>query len=346
MASCFVKKKNFVWLLDSNPGVEYFSRINLDTGETVCEYVFRESIAGKTLFSDMILVDDRILLVPLEATQIYIWSIKKRTMMVKEFIPGNVERFESSHTKFANAVMIDNFIYLIPHKYAFMIKLDANSLDIEYIDDFKELVLTEHIGGGGLFERGTGYDGVLYLLCNGSNNICIYDTKDKSYSLAPVGEKDTRLSDLLFDGQYFWVTDNKDRILRMDRTMKKMECILDYRKEGIQKCNNNPVWNKRIAIFGNAIWLFSYAYPVVRINRGTMKHRVVAVEEKAAMLSTGLNHVCIFEDDNKIYALRQCKNVIEEYDDNQVGIKNLYSTVVDDGKVLKEFINMIVKECH
>ncbi len=343
MANHILKKNNRIWILSSNSGLEYLVLFDINTGIYSCEYVFDESTFGKSLFSDMILVNDVIVFVPKESEYIYIWSIDERKMKKRRLKGTCLSRFDSSYTKFTNAASIGENIYFFPHKYSSMLKYNVFNDEEESIDVFNEDVLSKHVGNGGLFERGAIRENIAYLLCNGSNNICMYDLEKGTYSLNKIAEDDIRVSDICYDGYNYWISDNKDRILKWDISTNTINPVFDYKIENIEKSNDNAVWNKNMVAVDGWIWVFSYSYPIIRIDKSHMTHEIVRDGDRPVKQSKGLNYIDVFKDDKYIYALQQSQNVINVFDVEKAIKTKSYSTLIEENQVLSGFIKMIVE---
>ncbi|SFU65759.1 hypothetical protein [Butyrivibrio sp. INlla21] len=341
MSGLFLIKDDNIWILNSAKGVDYLAKIDITTKKVNCEYVFEESNFGRELFSDMVAVGNKILFVPKVSENIYLYSLNEKIMQKKKIKKGIIKQFEASYTNFANAVVIDDCAFLVPHKYPAMIKVDSNNMNLEYIDCFAQDILDKHSGGGGFFERGIGVGNLIHLLCNGSNNICEYNIENGDYHLKPIGDSGTRLSDLCFDGINYWMVDNDDRVLKKNTSQDEIEVTFDYNSADIKKTHDNQVWNKRIIYINNAIWLFSHEYPIIKIDCENMEYKIISDNSEEGEVSRRLNYVDAEAADDCIYALKQCTNEINAFNVTQSKMVNNYSLIANGESVLKAFIEMV-----
>lgn len=155
-------------------------------------------------FSDILYWNNYLVLIPLLAKKIWIYSLSENSW---EYIDVIDCVTEEGLGNFAVAHIRNDYLYLIGNCFPGILKVDLNTKSIVKKLDTYENVLVEQA------EKKDGFAYTSYAICNDkmyiasgiSNIVHIIDLKDDTYEDVIVGETGKRYAGIAFDGKNFWL---------------------------------------------------------------------------------------------------------------------------------------------
>lgn len=175
---------------------------NLLTGETELVATFPNEFNRERLYCTIERYNNKLIFAPENAKEISIYDMDK-----KEFEKIKIKD-ENCDYKFLMTVKYKNYIFFIPSKYPAIIRLNLDTNEISYIDNWYKDNLAKNIKKDGIdiFNRDTCILGnEVYLTFYLSNVVMRFNMDTLSYNLYEVGNKDYKYSGISYDGEYFWL---------------------------------------------------------------------------------------------------------------------------------------------
>lgn len=209
----FIEGKS-IFFVPFNKGFSHdLYSLDLDTGE-VTDYM---SLPGSSenvwgCFLGIKKIDNKIILIPDQSEDIYIYHIDKK-QATKIVLPT----FQKGKTSFDEAVEYKGKLFLLPRYYPAIISLDLQNMEIcefkKCVEEF--LPIDEHrpIFIWAYFKK----DQYLYLASCNESKILIFNMENSSYKIEKIGNYLYGYSHMIYDGEYFWLAAyGKNYIIRWD----------------------------------------------------------------------------------------------------------------------------------
>ena len=165
-------------------------------------HIPEEKLCAGSLVSQMILANDKIVLVPLNAKKIWIYEIDSQKWQGIEIEDENCEY------KFMRAVQEGYRLYLLPCRYKKMIVLDISTKQISYIDiEDKERGIC-----GSIFFRSdvVRKENVVYAAYCGGDYVFEFNIIEEIFEWKKVGANCTGYSGIVFCNNKFWLLPKLD----------------------------------------------------------------------------------------------------------------------------------------
>lgn len=145
-------------------------------------------------------VQNKIILMPHNAEDIYVYDIKKKLGM-KIFLPD----FKIGKRMFNEAVEYNEKLFLVPRCYPAILSIDVQSMEIcEYRECIEPFLLedkNEQMFNWAYFQK----EEYLYLASCNDSRIIIFNMKDYSYEIKKIGDYPYGYYRMIYDGEYFWL---------------------------------------------------------------------------------------------------------------------------------------------
>lgn len=167
-----------------------------------------ESVFSKGLTCNLIYIKEHIIIVPLLAKKIWVYSLESR-----EWKSVDIEkcRVYGRGTYFRHAIQHKNSLFFIGGHYPAIVKMDLPSCRLTYLKE-PFLRYTESEESGELYFRGDFVykEDTLYLASGRDNAVLIYNLDTQTYKWLEIGKKENRYSGIMWDGKHYWLSPRKN----------------------------------------------------------------------------------------------------------------------------------------
>ena len=200
----------------------------------------KEPFSKRWLVSKMFIYNEKILLVPCNATDIWIYDLKLHNWNICEIDNKSVR------WKFANAFIINSKVYMIGCCYESMAIYDFEMDSLYY---YEEPYNIWKVNKDDIFCRDYFLENksVLFLPCCTSNMVAEIDLRNMKCKMHIVGEKDNRYESIgIFDGEC-WLTPRKGNKLivwNMRDSIKSINMPIQNKAEWGRYCGVTKHLNK------------------------------------------------------------------------------------------------------
>ena len=149
--------------------------------------------------------EEHIIIIPLMAKKIWIYSLKHRTWK-------GIAIDVCEMTNFRQAIIWNNFLLLIGGHYPAILKVDLNSYVIWKIEAPFDEQKRIDVESNELYFRGDFVykDNILYLASCRDNTVLIFHLDTQAYEWIEIGRRENRYSGIAWDGEYFWLAPRKN----------------------------------------------------------------------------------------------------------------------------------------
>ena len=200
-----------------------------------------EEIIAQALVSQLIQIDGKIILIPLNAKKIWLYDINTKLW-------SGIDLYDSDKKlKFLKAVYHERYIYILPCNYNYLVKLNVTNWTIDYLDIFDKLPIEGKCNCHQTIFRSdiAICNQVIFAASCFADVVLKYNMRDGKYEWIKLKANDKGFSGIAFDGIYYWISDKVDtsRIYRWDGENKCEEIAIanDHGGfiRGITVCNNS-----------------------------------------------------------------------------------------------------------
>lgn len=327
----YLNNKIYMFAFNMNRLIE-FNLANAeisDLGRMPREHWFKEELTCK-----MIAWKESIIIVPLNAKEISIYSLLKHTW---DFFPlKSFCRDKESGVNLREAVLVDNYLFMFGGRYPAIVQFDLVTKQISYMEEPFQNYLAPNGMLKDVFTR-NGYvkkQDCLYFATALTNAVFCFNVKDRTYRWIEVGSKENRYAGIVWDGLYFWLSPRiQTSIVRWDgeNGVVEYEIPLEQRKpyiayHGIWKIKNHLIlpavkdrgvdtiaidengglmFRKDSYVFFKALEMYGYIFQDADGNVGySMKQGVVNQIRSHILVKSIIGH--LIED-----AGNECKRILE-----------------------------------
>jgi len=211
--------------------------MNMSTGSiSLLGSIPEESVWASRLTCKLIYWERKIIIVPLMAKKIWIYSLESRKWTDVEF---KNHAIDMSATYFRQAIIYYNSLFLIGGHYPAILEMDLNSYKISYIE--APFVCRRQYGSRSeLYFRGdfACRGETLYFASGRDNSVLIFHLDTKEYEWIEVGGKLNRYSGIMWDGRHYWFSprmntpvvkwDGKDKVVEYEIPSEKRVDNISY----------------------------------------------------------------------------------------------------------------------
>jgi len=218
--------------------------------------------------------------------------------------------------KYNIAVSFKKFIYFIPHDFPAIMKLNANTNEIEYfsmwMDDVSKLQVSKLQHEVWKDTRFFGFCVVgteIALVIHKANAVMFFNMESDNYKIKKIGEKSERYHGICFDGQDYYIASYHESYVvkwnRESNVFSKINIPSFSRKENIHA-------NFLIQYLNGYVWLLPIgANNAYKIDINT--NRITELPELTEYLDKSLdwNYNLVSASENSIYASTLNKGIVE-----------------------------------
>jgi WD40 repeat protein len=204
----FIIRENEMWFFSKT--FNGLMKMNIFSGKVdmiskIPLYKYEEN----RLVSKIIDVGDRLFCIPMDADEIWIYSITKDSW---KSIGLDTYSEKKIWGKFFQAFLLGNELYLMPSKYSKIAIVDIETEKIDYIAFEDERIKAKQAEINDCYFRTdiAKVDEKIYLASCVDNRVLVIDTKDKACSLHCVGKSSNRYSGIIYECGQFWLSPRKD----------------------------------------------------------------------------------------------------------------------------------------
>lgn len=150
-------------------------------------------------------VQDKIVLVPHNTKDIYIYDIEK-----EQAIKIVLSNSSCEMPLFSGAEEYKEKIYFIPKSYPAIVSMDMHDLKIH---EYKECINPFHTKNQGEWMFGWAYlrkENYLYLASCNESRILIFDMENGNYEIKKIGDYAKGYVHMIYDGQFFWLAAGRE----------------------------------------------------------------------------------------------------------------------------------------
>lgn len=303
-----------------------------ETGVITCAGILPgENIAQKQTTRKIVRWKDRLVIVPYNASRIYIYDLGTKEISAVDYPNGRARGY-----MYAEAFAYEDKIIMIGAFAANIIELDMNTLGVSV----RNTCFEEYEEPKDMFCR-SGYavkDGTLYIAMAVSGSVLKIDLKTWEYSLVAPGDKDFRYSGIAYDGGNFWLTARRGSGVYIWDGDKKFESF-DLPFELPDKwCNLGGVY-----FYDNSIWLHGFEGEGRTVKIDPKSRSIKEQDERRYFFFRNVGDECIIgQERSGIIRIIRGEDV-KEYDpdipeDELMKIKMSFdpSAVFGDGRIMTE----------
>lgn len=167
-----------------------------------------EHLFSKGLTCKLIYVKEHIIVVPLLAKKIWIYSLKSGEW---KSVAVDVCRVYGRGTYFRQAIQYKDSLFFIGGHYPAILKMDLPSCKLTYLKEpfqrHSECEETEELYFRGDFVY---KEGTVYLASGRDNAVLMYHLNTHVYKWIEIGKKENRYSGIMWDGNDYWLSPRKN----------------------------------------------------------------------------------------------------------------------------------------
>jgi len=204
-------------------------KMNLSTGEISLEKILpRYTYRNYAQYGLIVSIEGQLIIAPLRAGNILFYDIEKKEL---NEIPLEIEKYSygiDSTNLFWSSAVYDENIFLFPGHFRAIVKIDVKTKKITYIsrwfDELKDEIFHERRL---IFSKCYSNDGENYYLPSFQSNIVLkFNLRLLNYEVIRTNIPEERLSGIVVDEQYYWITSTMSNILyRIDKYSMKIKSI-------------------------------------------------------------------------------------------------------------------------
>lgn len=180
------------------------------------EFLFHfpeEALTQERLFGKPEKVGDWLVFSPVSAKNIVLYNLRTKevkTLPLKKVLDARRLKFVQGY-KFANIIVKETIVYLIPSTYPAIVKLDLSTMSIKYLDqwvDKVENVLAQdrNVHMNAYFTSGITSQNKILLPFACVNQLCSFNTEKESFELLEIKGDAAAFNGIAFDGFNYWLT--------------------------------------------------------------------------------------------------------------------------------------------
>lgn len=256
------KKKKTLWFNDfviDNDDIIFASgsfnglfRANFKTGRSKFLACFPgEAMDGYHLYCGTYKYGNRILFIPAGGKQFLVYDMLNQSFEVIMFRDMN-RKNEPFRYKYHGSVQVGKYVYVFGHSIPEILRVDMDNLKIKlyegWLDELYKFGRKEEAPF--FFEDVCAVDDSIFAVTGQNNSIIELDTKTDKIQIHSIGEKGSIYETLAYDGEYFWLTEQAKRIVKVDK--KNWSC--QYKE--IEK-NNTIKYFVSSIVMQEMVWLRS-----------------------------------------------------------------------------------------
>lgn len=209
-----VYKENIIWFFSDN--FNSLFKMDVDTREVKLVGIFpNEKYKGTKLYSSIILINNKIYCIPLNAKSIGVYDIDDNKFS-HILIDKAILECEKGGYYYSSVKVYKNYLFIFPFYCSYIIRLNLDNHNIDYISDWymeiKSKIINEN---GGFFGRQViEHNGNIYVAFRNSNAILELNCETLDSKIYRLGtEKDGYLG-MCFDGDRFWMLSYSKNYIR------------------------------------------------------------------------------------------------------------------------------------
>ena len=254
------------------------------------------------LFGGIISVEDKLFLIPLTASKLYILDTKTKRVEAIE-IPFTENSKTSVKVKFQQAFLSGESIFMIPGVYPGIVEYNYRTHSFAFYDDWVEtLKQNARDEETAFFSITKEYGGIIYAPACGSDRILKFSMIDRTWEIVTVDADNKGFCAICKDDSFFWLLPRKgNRITCWNEKNGDVEYITGFWGEEVY-LGGIEYWNKKI-------WIV----PRSRNNIG-----VIDSEEKIEDLKLAGNNFKIARYGKNMYISSFEDGKIYEFTDNGI----------------------------
>lgn len=205
---CSEFEGDYAWLV--NGGYNGLSKVNIHTGkfEFFAE-IPSEQRDGVYLFSNILKINDKLLLTPFNGKEIAIYDINSGEFEKHSINKDFVSQISNNLIK---AIYYKNYIYITPFMYKAIIRYDVHTKKLKYYTDwYDHLKPYIHNNEKPLFANGVCVRGNVLLMAFAQDNLIMeFDMDTGDSKVHTVGCKGNNYWNMTFDGKDYWLIQNEN----------------------------------------------------------------------------------------------------------------------------------------
>lgn len=179
---------------------------------------------------------DKIVFLPYNASEVVIYDCRDRKTK-RNYLKDECPESKQLYKHYLQAVSYSDFIYCIGWSDAELLCIDMRTEKVSVVDTWKSAIAAD-LGSKafvGMHAYGVyAADGILWGPIDAKNRILELNLQTKEATVHKVEAADMKFSTICFDGSDFWLTGDKQIIVKWNRDTKKAE-VIDRFPEGFVK---------------------------------------------------------------------------------------------------------------
>lgn len=306
-----------------------------------------EGILEKYLVSKMIMCENKIIFVPLNAKKIWIKDLKDGGWKSISLRNGENIKF-----KFYQAMQYNSKVYLIGCRYPSIVCLDIKTEAVEYIDDvMKELDENCYNDESAYFRNDYVQIGTCFYMASCKMNyIMKFDIQSGDHKLIKIGNEKSGYSGITWDGERFWIAPRQGGIVTIWDGKEDGENLdrFDFHIDKDDDLIRGIVYDKnRLYLLTNEYIYSTSASDLEKIRKDHEKYWIYDCSDKIVRL-TDSGHLSVNKHGKEEFrtVLEIDKDELRKFFELQSLPHNKFVPLHEDECFeLTDFLNIIKKEC-
>lgn len=208
-----------------------------------------EAMDGYHLYCGTYKYGNRILFIPAWGKQFLVYDMRNQSFEAIMLRDIN-KKSEPIRYKYYGSIQVGKYVYVFGHSISEILRVDMDNLKIKHYESWlDELYKFGKKEEAPFFLKDVCVvDDSIFAVTGQNNSIMELDTKTDRIQFHSIGEKGSIYETLAYDGEYFWLTEQARRIIKVDK--KNWSC----QSKEIEKKDTTNYFVSSI-VMQDVIWL-------------------------------------------------------------------------------------------
>ena len=197
-------------------------KAKIDSGEIVGHRLIENSLK-QGLFNRVIDCGKTITFIPSNAKEFVI--VDKDTCMIDRLPIPMIEMSKQEYAYFGDGFFYGRYVYAIGLTYPGIVRIDTMKKETTVVAQLKT------IGCEGMLASNCHVGSNIYIPLHDKSGIVEFDCSTESLRLIEINNSDIEyFNTILYDGNYFWLISNDDKVFKCDKNFNCLEHDLDLER--------------------------------------------------------------------------------------------------------------------
>lgn len=226
IVQCGIKIDDEYWFVTGNTNGLFKKKLSTDSIEFM-GFFPGESRNGFRLYSDLQLVDGKLVFTPCHAMNMAVYQINESKFMKISIMDHNKECFN----KYLRSIQYCGQVYFIPFCADLFIKYDVKQNKIKVLDEWNGLrALYMESGSCNFIIEGTCVKNkYAYMFLQNKNQIVILNMETDQFRIQDLAiAEDENICSVDESGENIWITTNKNKLYKWNPKNEEIELAIDF----------------------------------------------------------------------------------------------------------------------